>query len=99
MEVEKKSYDCETFITALTIPISIPLRERSIQVHMEKEFLENPIVDTKLKIQSIKDVWKWIAIPKIESLIKKHIDITTPSPFLIEILLTHESDEYESCSL
>lgn len=53
------------------------------------------MLDLKVKLQNIKDVWKWIMTPKIEQAIKKQVDLITPSPFLIEVIFTYKSNEKE----
>ncbi|KOC62260.1 Putative tRNA pseudouridine synthase Pus10 [Habropoda laboriosa] len=97
VEVEKQSYDSETFICALTIPICISLREHFLHMQCATQFnlSEDMLLCLKVKLQNVKDVWKWITIPKIENAIKKQVDLTTPSPFIIEIILKYEYNEKE----
>ncbi|XP_076757321.1 pseudouridine synthase 10 [Xylocopa sonorina] len=97
VEVEKENYDCETFICALTIPVCISLRERFLhmQCAARLKISEDTLLALKVKLQNIKDVWKWLVTPKIEQTIKKQVDQATPSPLLIEIILTCKSNEKE----
>ncbi|CAL7940903.1 unnamed protein product [Xylocopa violacea] len=101
VEVEKENYDSETFICALTIPVCINLRERFLhmQCATQLKLPEDTLLALKVKLQNIKDVWKWIVTPKIEQTIKKQLDQSTPSPFLIEIILTCKSNEKECKTL
>ncbi|XP_029049786.1 tRNA pseudouridine synthase Pus10 [Osmia bicornis bicornis] len=96
-EVEKENYDSDTFLCALTIPVCINLRERLLHVQSatELKLSEDALLNFKVKLQSIKDVWKWVMIPKIENAIKKQADITTPSPFLIDVIFTYKHNEKE----
>ncbi|XP_043265325.1 tRNA pseudouridine synthase Pus10 isoform X2 [Colletes gigas] len=96
-EVEKQNYDSETFITALTIPTCVGLRERLLhmQCSLELGLSENTLISLKTKIQTIKDIWKLVVIPKVEQAIKKKVDVTTPSAFLIEIILSYKYNEKE----
>ncbi|XP_076243121.1 pseudouridine synthase 10 isoform X2 [Calliopsis andreniformis] len=100
-EVEKHNYDSETFICALTIPPCLNLRERLLHMKCGIEFnlTEAKLVNLKVRTQNIKDTWKWIITPKIEQAIKKKLDLTTPSTFLIEIILTYEYNEKECNAL
>ncbi|XP_072751987.1 tRNA pseudouridine synthase Pus10 [Anoplolepis gracilipes] len=94
-EVKRKGYDCTTFTCALTVPVSVKLREHILFAHMSKELdINKSVVDTfRTRLQNIKDTWKSFMIPKLEEAIKKCIDLLTPSPFLIEIFLTYANDE------
>ncbi|XP_017890475.1 putative tRNA pseudouridine synthase Pus10 [Ceratina calcarata] len=94
-EVEKENYDCETFTCALTIPVCINLRERFLHMRCasQLELSRDTLVTLKVKLQSVKDIWKWMVTSKIEKSIKKKFDSTTPSPFLIEIILIYRYNE------
>ncbi|XP_043593872.1 tRNA pseudouridine synthase Pus10 isoform X2 [Bombus pyrosoma] len=97
VEVDKQNYDSGTFICALTVPVCISVRERflHIQCATQLNLSEDALLDFKVKLQSVKDVWKWIMTPKLELAIKKQADSMTPSPFLIEIILTYKFNEKE----
>lgn len=101
VEVQKQNYDSETFMCALKIPVCISIRERllHIQCATELKLSEDTLLTLKVKLQSIKDVWKWVMIPKIEDAIKKQVDLTTPSAFFIEIILTYKHNEIECGNL
>lgn len=94
-EVKKKDYDCATFICALTIPVSIKLREQILCAYVSKEMAkdESVISAFKTKLQNVKDTWKSFMIPKLGQALEKHTDLSTPSPFLIEIFLSYDDDE------
>lgn len=94
-EVEKKGYDCTTFTCALTVPVSVKLREQILCAHMSKELdIDKSVIDTiRTRLQNIKDTWKSFMIPKLEQAMKKYADLLTPSPFLIEIFLAYANDE------
>ena len=96
-EVEKQSYDSETFMCALTVPPCVNLRERLLytQCAVELDLSESTFLSLKVKVQNVKDVWKWLVTPKIERAINKRVDLTTPSAFLIEIILTYKYNEKE----
>jgi len=94
-KVKEKDYDCTTFTCALTVPVSVKLREHILYAYMSKEtdIHESVLSILKTKLQSIKDIWKSFMIPQLEQTIGKCADLSTPSPFLIEISLTYENDE------
>lgn len=94
-EVEKENYDCETFTCALTIPVCISLRERFLhtQCASQLNLSEDRLVTLKMKLQNVKDIWKWMVTSRIEKAIKKQFDSTSPSPFLIEIILMYKYNE------
>ncbi|XP_029162218.1 putative tRNA pseudouridine synthase Pus10 isoform X2 [Nylanderia fulva] len=94
-EVNKKGYDCTTFTCALTVPISVKLREHILYAHMSKELgIHKSVIDSlRTRLQNIKDAWKSFMIPKLEHAMKKCADLLTPSPFLIEIFLMYANDE------
>lgn len=93
----KEDYDCRTFVCALTIPVCVNLRERFLCIHCATQLglSEDALLDLKVRLQNIKDIWKWIVTPKIGQAIKKQVDSATPSPFLIEIILTYKFNKKE----
>lgn len=93
-EVNKKGYDCTTFTCALTVPVSVKLREHILYAHISKELdIHKSVVDVlKTRLQNIKDIWKLFMIPKLEQAMKKCADLLTSS-FLIEVFLTYTNDE------
>ncbi|KAF7393997.1 hypothetical protein HZH68_010816 [Vespula germanica] len=100
-EVKKQNYDCSTFTCALTVPISLCLRERSLHIYIAKKFdlTKSDFNNLKYKTLNVKDVWKWIALPRLEDTIGKRPDLTKPSPFLLEICFVYACDENECCAL
>lgn len=100
-EVKIQNYDCTTFTCALTVPVSLNLRERSLHIFLSKKLnlTQDGINVLKYKTQNIKDVWKWINLPKLKSAIGKNPDLITPSPLLLEIFFIYENDEKECCEL
>jgi uncharacterized membrane protein len=94
-EIEQSNYDCETFTCALTIPVSVILREHILYAYMSKQTnIDESIISVlRKKVQNVKDVWKLFMIPKLEQAVQKRADLSMPSPFLVEILLKHASDE------
>ncbi|KAK2586492.1 hypothetical protein KPH14_011390 [Odynerus spinipes] len=100
-EVKIQNYDCTTFTCALTIPISLCLRERSLHICIAKklDLTKDDYNNVKYRTQNIKDIWKWVVLPKLKNTIGKHADLTTPSPFLLEIFFVYTHDEKECCAL
>lgn len=94
-KVKEKDYDCVTFTCALTVPVSVKLREHILYAYMSKEtdIHESALSILKMRLQSVKDIWKSFMIPQLEQAMEKCADLSTPSPFLIEISLTYEDDE------
>ncbi|KYM97355.1 PREDICTED: putative tRNA pseudouridine synthase Pus10 [Cyphomyrmex costatus] len=94
-KVREKDYDCMTFTCALTVPVSVKLREHILYAYMSKEMdIHESILNTlKTKLQNVKDIWKSFIIPQLEQATEKHADLSTPSPFLIEVLLMYADDE------
>ncbi|KAI4498879.1 hypothetical protein M0802_006054 [Mischocyttarus mexicanus] len=100
-QVQNENYDCSTFTCALTVPISLFLRERSLHIYIGKklDLNKDDFNSFKYKTLNVKDVWKWIALPKLEDIIGKRPDLTTPSPFLLEISFLYANDNNECCTL
>lgn len=94
-KVKEKDYDCTTFTCALTVPVSMKLREQVLYAYISKEIdiHESALNIFRAKLQSVKDIWKLFMIPQLEQTIGKRADLSTPSPFLIEIFLTYTNDE------
>ncbi|XP_011303738.1 putative tRNA pseudouridine synthase Pus10 [Fopius arisanus] len=94
--IKAEDNDSPTFTCALSVPMSLTLREKSLDLSIRQN-LSLPPADLShlfLRIESIKDVWKVQMLPKIESMIsKRSISGGTPSPFLIDISLIHDRDE------
>ncbi|XP_063985172.1 tRNA pseudouridine synthase Pus10 [Diachasmimorpha longicaudata] len=88
--------DSPTFTCALSVPMSLTLREKFLDISI-RENLDLPPNDLEhlfLRIESIKDVWKIQMLPRIEAKISKtSITGNSPSPFLIDISLIHDCDE------
>lgn len=88
--------DCSTFTCALSVPMSLTLREKSLDISIRQncQLSDTDLSHLGLRIESIKDVWKIQMLPKIEAMItKKSISGPTPSTFLIDISLIHDRDE------
>ncbi|XP_014613553.1 PREDICTED: putative tRNA pseudouridine synthase Pus10 [Polistes canadensis] len=100
-KVQNENYDCSTFTCALTVPISLFLRERSLHIYVAKKLnlTKDEYSTLKYKTLNVKDIWKWIALPKLEDIIGKRPDLTTPSPFLLEIFFLYVNDENECYTL
>ncbi|XP_011638037.1 putative tRNA pseudouridine synthase Pus10 [Pogonomyrmex barbatus] len=94
-KVNEENYDCTTFTCALTVPVSVKLREYILYAYMSKEeTLDKSALSTlKTKLQNVKDIWKSFMIPKLEEIMCKRADLSTPSPFLIEVFLTYADNE------
>ncbi|XP_046616506.1 tRNA pseudouridine synthase Pus10 [Neodiprion virginianus] len=100
-EINKQEYDCNTFTCALTIPIAVQLRERSLQINLSQkfEFPDEVIASLKRTVPPIKEVWKWIAFPKIENLTAKmSLPISSTCPFVVDVFLVYSQDE-EECKI
>lgn len=101
-EIIRGNYDCDTFTIALTIPVLILLRERSLQIYLAQslKLSDEALRELKLQTQSIKEIWKLLAVPKIEDLTNK---IGEPqkvtSVFLVDIFFSHSRDEEECVAL
>lgn len=93
--VKEKDYDCTTFHCALTVPVSVKLREYILYAYIsnETDVDKSNLSALKTKLQSVKDIWKLFMIPQLEQAIGKRTDLLTPSPFLIEVFLTYDDDE------
>lgn len=93
--MKQTDYDCVTFTCALTVPVSIKLREHILYAYISKQIniCESVISSFKMKLQNVKDIWKLFVTPQLEHSIKKHADLSTPSPFLIEVFLVYDDDE------
>lgn len=94
-KVKEKDFDCSTFTCALTVPVSMKLRERVLYAYMSKEIdIPESILSTfRIRLQSVKDIWKLFMIPEVEEATEKRADLATPSPFLLEIFLMYTDDE------
>ncbi|XP_012536957.1 tRNA pseudouridine synthase Pus10 [Monomorium pharaonis] len=94
-KVKEKDYDCTTFHCALTVPVSVRLRERVLYAYMSNEIdiHESALSTLRTKLQSVKDIWKLFMIPQLEQATRKCVDSSTPSPFLIEVFLIYNNDE------
>lgn len=94
-KVKEKDYDCTTFTCALTVPVSMKLREHILYAYMHKEIdiHESALGILRTRLQSVKDIWKSFMVPQLEQAMGKRADLSTPSPFLIEIFLTYADDE------
>lgn len=94
-KVKEKDYDCTTFTCALTIPVSVKLREHILYAYISKEMdiHKSALSTLRTRLQSIKDIWKSFIVPQLEQVMGKRADLLTPSPFLIEVFLTYADDE------
>ncbi|XP_066598990.1 tRNA pseudouridine synthase Pus10 isoform X2 [Prorops nasuta] len=94
--LDSANYDSKTFTCALTIPISIHLRERSMLIALSKELNLSSISLNSLeyKLYNVKQIWKWSFATALENATKKLMQ--TASPLLIEIIFSylHEKEEY-----
>ncbi|XP_043272714.1 tRNA pseudouridine synthase Pus10 isoform X2 [Venturia canescens] len=100
--VKKSDHDDPTFNTALTLPICLFLRERSVQYALTEKFelTEVQTGNLKLKTQNVKEIWKSTMAMHLENgMNKKMVSSPIPSPFLIEICFSHENDTPEIKSL
>ncbi|XP_015119406.1 putative tRNA pseudouridine synthase Pus10 [Diachasma alloeum] len=94
--ITSEANDSPTFTCALSVPMSLTLREKSLDISIRQnlDLPPNDLAHLFLKIESIKDVWKIQMLPRIEAAIsKRSISGPTPSPFLIDISLIHDRDE------
>lgn len=94
-KVKEKDFDCSTFTCALTVPVSMKLREHVLYAYMSKEIdiPESNLSTFRTRLQSVKDIWKLFMIPEVEEATEKRADLATPSPFLLEIFLMYTDDE------
>ncbi|XP_014468153.1 PREDICTED: putative tRNA pseudouridine synthase Pus10 [Dinoponera quadriceps] len=94
-KVKQKDFDCTTFTCALTVPISVKLREYIIYAYISKEIniSESAVSSLRGKLHNIKDTWKLFITPQLEQTMGKRTDLSTPSPFLIETFLVYDDDE------
>ncbi|XP_020710993.2 tRNA pseudouridine synthase Pus10 [Athalia rosae] len=101
-EVNNQEYDCDVFTCALTIPIAVQLRERSLQINLSRkfEFSKEAAAGFKRTVPQIKEVWKWIVLPEVEKLIDKTgVPISATCPFVIDVFLAYSQDEDECKAL
>ncbi|XP_011692515.1 PREDICTED: putative tRNA pseudouridine synthase Pus10 [Wasmannia auropunctata] len=94
-KVKERDYDSTTFTCALTVPVSIKLREHVLYAYVSKEtdIHEDALSTLRTRLQSVKDIWKSFMIPQLEEAMGKRADLSTPSPFLVEVFLTYADDE------
>ena len=93
-------YDCKTISLRLNIPIAVQIREKSVYMHLLQNVQFGKDCKSEVKVQNIKDVWKWYITPKIECLLKKQIEISNlSSPLVIDIFISYHEDQKECVEL
>ena len=100
--IQNGNYDEETFNSALTLPICLFLRDRSIQIALADKFQLSDIQRTNLKIktQNLKEIWKYRVSEKVvEAVGKRVLAAPEPSPLLVEITFSYKDDNNELRSL
>lgn len=100
--MNKHNYDCDTFTCALTIPIAAQLRDRSLLINLTRKFgfTEEVVAGRKRTVPLIKEVWKWIVLPKVEKLVDKTgLPISSTCPFVVDVFLVYSQDEDECKAL
>lgn len=96
--IKNGGYDSSTFTFALSLPVSLTIRETSIQIALSKKFnlSELQLFNLKLKTWSVKDVWKAQVVPIIENeCFIKNVTAPVPSLFSIDISFINDIDEKE----
>lgn len=96
-QIEDIKNDCSTVSFNLTLPTVVQIRERAMQYYLSTHLSSN-LWDNKIKVQNIKEVWKWFLSPKIECMINKNLEISNiSSPFSIDVHISYLEDQ-EECS-
>ncbi|OXU23453.1 hypothetical protein TSAR_001637 [Trichomalopsis sarcophagae] len=96
-QIEDFKNDCSTVSFNLTLPTVIQIRERAIQYYLTTHFSSN-LWDDKIKVQNIKEVFKWFISPKIKCVMNKNLEISNIlSPFSIDVHISYSEDQ-EECS-
>ena len=91
-DVRHCGYDADHFTVAISLPISLALREHSI-----KEYLGRKMGDAfdEDEVVPLKQVWKWIFPMKMEAAVGKRYVTGDACQFYIELKIEYDKDEEE----
>lgn len=96
------AYDDSNFNCALTLPVCLALRERSVQTALTEHFQFSDTQQTSLRLrtQNIKEIWKSKVLGRVEQAVGKQLlAAPNPSPLLVEISFIYKYDDREIGSL
>ena len=90
-EIHDSDYVTDHFMVAISLPVSLTLRNHSILVLLDEK-VEGFDED---EVPPIKQVWKWIFSPKIEKKLQKTLVSGDKCDFYAELQLDSTSDQSE----
>ncbi|XP_012276920.1 putative tRNA pseudouridine synthase Pus10 [Orussus abietinus] len=100
--VGEGDYDSDTFSCSLTIPTVLPVRERLMNISLVQKhpLLHGTQENFIYRIQNIKDIWKFLITPKVETVLQKKVEVTAAtSSLVIDIFITYADDDKECKAL
>lgn len=102
-EVKNANYDCDDVTFALSLPITILLRDYSVWLYVSdkyRDFYSDPFNPGPLKrannMVSIKDIWKWCAAQTVSERINKKLNNGVDGNFHVNIHIEYEKDSTET---
>ncbi|KAG8231956.1 hypothetical protein J437_LFUL008876 [Ladona fulva] len=100
-EVEENGYDASSFTCALSLPVSLQIREKSMLLYLSHNFCKGQTNNYGFtQFVSLKDAWKWTYAPNIAERLNKKFDSGIDQDFFVEINVNYCDDEKEcSCLL
>ncbi|XP_071450586.1 tRNA pseudouridine synthase Pus10 isoform X2 [Hetaerina americana] len=102
-DVEAKGYDAKSFTCALSLPVSLQIREKSVLLFLSRQFpavyAMNDMPNGFYNYVNLKDAWKWTYGAKIAELLNMKMDFGPIQDFFIEVNITYPDDEKESSCL
>ena len=89
--LEKENYDEDHYTVAISLPVSLTLRNHSICLYLSSkidDFDEDEVIP-------IKQVWKWLFPQRLEKRLNKKFVTGNNCEFYIELQLNFEDDDKE----
>ncbi|KAK6620519.1 hypothetical protein RUM43_010810 [Polyplax serrata] len=104
--VRNAGHDCEDVTFALSLPITLLLRNRSIWLHLTDKYLEffmdryySHEVKQEYLMVSLKEVWKWLWAEKIAAKLNKTANNGVDGNYHVNINVEYEEDDNETACL